>query len=81
MKYKNKPVEEWGPEEYGEFWSQFIEITKTLRCKLCGKKIYGEQIQSHMEKNHFDKYKQHDNSLDQTSTGRPEKSLEEVQQD
>jgi len=79
MSYEDKKVEEWSQEEYREFWSNFVEEQIIYRCVLCESKIPGD-VETHMESNHSEKYRQHNQSLEGHTkpSERPEKKLTEV---
>jgi len=62
--WKSKKVERFSSQEYKEFWKQYLSEQIRYFCNICNKPIERRHMVSHMEKNHDQKYEQHNRNLD-----------------
>lgn len=64
---ESKKVEDFGPDDYEDFWIEYVEEVRYFECVLCGDKIdYNiDTVIGHMERKHYKKYEQHDKRVKQ----------------
>jgi len=79
MSYEDKPVEQWSPREYDDFWANYVREIKIIECKICGDELRGRDISGHMERKHDEKYEEHNEKLEDAPEPRPEKKLNELE--
>jgi hypothetical protein len=63
-KWRNQKVEQFSQQDYEKFWKQYLREQVKYICKICNKPIQKRNMVSHMERNHDEKYEQHNQDVE-----------------